>query len=264
MDRQLKPPPVNTSRAFLILLAIALLAVASLGALAMAWSVHQRTTTILKDVREINHRTTTILEELHLISPRDLGHRRLDVRSFVIRNQLSQADHPIVFMGDSITESARLPSSICDRPVVNAGVGASNLGTYAEFAKEIVQNLDAALIVVALGINDAGVELTSDFKQRYLAFVHTVLKHAPKAVLVGIPPIEDGPLKNYFDIEEAQRIDDIIREVAHEEGAEFVDLRAAIKSHPATVDGVHLWARGYKPWLAAITDAIGHALPCSP
>ena len=60
----------------------------------------------------------------------DLESRRLDVRAFMIRSQLARARNPVVIIGDSITEAALLPSSICGHDVVNAGVGCMTVGSY--------------------------------------------------------------------------------------------------------------------------------------
>jgi len=68
---------------------------------------------------------------------------------------LAQAKDPIVFVGDSITESAFLPASFCGHPVVNAGLGGATARTYLQFASSVLSTLKAALIVVAIGTNDA-------------------------------------------------------------------------------------------------------------
>jgi lysophospholipase L1-like esterase len=224
--------------------------------------LHQEQSRLGHGLNDVRRELGDVYREQRLLSPADLGNRRLDVRSFVIRNQLSQSEHPIVFIGDSITESARLPSSICGHSVVNAGIGGAAVSSYAEIARDVVGAIDASLVVIALGTNDAGGKFSEDFNNRYRLLVYTIRQHTPKLVLVGVPPIEDGPLKDYFDAESASHIDEAIREIARLGGDEFVNLRAAITSHRATIDGIHLWSDSYNPWLRAIREAIGRSIPC--
>lgn len=198
-----------------------------------------------------------------MLSSRDLGHDRLDVRSFVIRSQLAQAAHPIVFIGDSITEAARLPSSICGRPVVNAGIGGTQVQNYGEVAADVIAAIsDASLIVIALGTNDAHGKLPPNFREHYLALVRMARERAPNIVLVGVPPIENGAMAALFDAEDLNEINTTISKIAQDQSVEFADVRAAITSPHSTTDGVHLSPEGYKPWLDTITEAIGRSLNC--
>jgi hypothetical protein len=48
-------------------------------------------------------------------------HDHQDVRAYMIKAALADLDQPIVVLGDSITEMARLPETINGHPVVNAG-----------------------------------------------------------------------------------------------------------------------------------------------
>ena len=79
-----------------------------------------------------------LAEQAGIKSPDDLENRRLEVRSFMIRSQLAQAMSPIVIIGDSITEAALLPSSVCGHDVVNAGIGGMTVGSYLPLAKQLL------------------------------------------------------------------------------------------------------------------------------
>lgn len=93
-----------------------------------------------------------LAEQVRVRSPADLERRRLEVRGFMIRSQLAQAKSPIVIMGDSITEAALLPSSMCGRDIVNAGVGGMTVGSYLPLAKQLLAGRRVQSIIVALGI----------------------------------------------------------------------------------------------------------------
>ena len=62
----------------------------------------------------------------------------------------------VVILGDSLTQNARLPTSVCGMPLINAGVSGSRASTFIPFAEEMTAlQLSPALVVVALGLNDA-------------------------------------------------------------------------------------------------------------
>jgi hypothetical protein len=82
--------------------------------------------------------------ELHKARERywKLAHREhihSEVRKFIIKAALAGLDHPIVVIGDSITEMARLPEKIDGRPVVNAGIGGASISDYEAIAPELLE-----------------------------------------------------------------------------------------------------------------------------
>ncbi|MDA9408553.1 SGNH/GDSL hydrolase family protein [Bradyrhizobium sp. CCBAU 45384] len=218
---------------------------------------------MLERLNEQSHVLNGIWLEQRLLSPRDLGNRRLDVRLFVIRDHLSQAGDPIVFIGDSITESASLPSSICGRPVVNAGIGGASVQSYPQIASELLEEMKASLVVIALGTNDASKAMPPNFREQYMQLVHLMQQHAAKIVLAGPPPLGNGHLRTYFNEDTLHRISGLIRDIAAENHFEYVDLETALGADPATIDGVHLWAGGYEPWRTAMSEAIERSLSCA-
>jgi hypothetical protein len=55
----------------------------------------------------------------------------------------------IVIIGDSLTQNARLPASVCGIPLINAGIGGSRASTFIPFAEEMTaRQLSPALIVI--------------------------------------------------------------------------------------------------------------------
>jgi hypothetical protein len=73
----------------------------------------------------------------------------------MIRSQLAQAECSIIVIGDSITEAALFPSSLCGHTIINAGVGGMSVPSYFAIAKQLLPDEPAALIVIALGTNDS-------------------------------------------------------------------------------------------------------------
>ncbi len=207
-------------------------------------------------------------DEIRFSVPTDLGHKHDDVRQFVVRSTIAQTPGAILFVGDSITEAALLPASICGHPVINAGLGGADSGSYLSFAKlTFPADLKSPLIIVALGTNDStsiGAKWGGSLDASYNALADFLETHAEKLLLVGIPPLEmSGALaKSYFDSDFSRKNDAIIRSIALRRSVGFVDLQTAIAGGNLTVDGVHLNPAGYREWLPAIVTAAEKALGC--
>src|SRR5215475_4504301 len=77
-------------------------------------------------------------------------------RQVILHYTFSRSDHPIIVLGDSITEASTLPRSVCDRALVNAGLdGASTASHLGDWLNDVLGGRRATTILVALGTNDA-------------------------------------------------------------------------------------------------------------
>jgi lysophospholipase L1-like esterase len=186
-----------------------------------------------------------------------LAHDHLESRLFVIRSQLVQAGpSSVVFAGDSITEAALLPASVCGRTVVNAGIGGTTAYTYALAVKRLEFQPDA--IVVAIGTNDSRPGEVAEFPDRY-RFLNKILKRRTSILLyVGIPPLENGPRAAELDAVSSDAIERSIRDTA---GRDFIDIRPALPK-PATIDGVHLSSFAQSIWIDTIVKRLKSSLGC--
>jgi lysophospholipase L1-like esterase len=187
-------------------------------------------------------------------------------RQLVLHYTLSRIGDPVIVIGDSIVEASTLPRSICRHSIVNAGLNgastASDLGSWLSLALGAKR---AALIVVALGTNDALVsapESKQIFGDRYGALLTLLSKLTPQLVVLEIPQVEAqgrmtvemqdevmGTIHNY---------NSLLPGLAARNGAAFVALPAMPKPH--TIDGVHLNSGGYLVWEKAIMQAL--AMTC--
>jgi lysophospholipase L1-like esterase len=207
-------------------------------------------------------------DEIRFSVPIDLEHQHNVVRQFMVRSQIAQRPDAILFAGDSITEAALLPGSICGHPVINAGLGGAHTASYLDFAKlTIPPDLKSSLIVVALGTNDStsiGAKWDSPLAPAYSQLVDFLEPHADKLLLVGIPPIEmSGALaKSYFDSDFSRKNSAAIRAIALSRSVDFVDLQTAIVGEHLTVDGIHLTPIAYRQWVPAIVNAAEKTLGC--
>jgi lysophospholipase L1-like esterase len=207
-----------------------------------------------------------LADEIRFSAPADLGHKHTAVRSFIIQSQLAQVNDPIVFIGDSITESAFLPATICGHPVVNAGLGGATTRTYLQFANTVLSTLRARLIVVALGTNDSQIAArkAGPFSESYDMLTGFLKTHAAALVLVGIPPLEmtQTLAREYFDKAASDENDRAINTIAARDSISFADVRSAMNSDHLTVDGVHLSPDGYQGWMTAVSAAVSKTLNC--
>ncbi|WP_035675119.1 SGNH/GDSL hydrolase family protein [Bradyrhizobium liaoningense] len=170
-----------------------------------------------------------------------------DVRQFVIRSQLAQAgDDAVVFVGDSITESALFPEEVCGKAIINAGVGGATASSYADKVLAGVPAFKPSLIVIALGTNDA-LAKNADFARDYERLVDILSTYSETVLLAGLPSVGES-----FDQE--------IRSIAQRKARPFIDLRSE-KEIP-TLDGIHVSPEGYKIWLHSIIGGVRAALHC--
>jgi len=194
----------------------------------------------------------------------DGSHR--SVRQLILHFTLARVDDPIIVLGDSIVEASGLPRSLCGHPVVNAGLsGASTASDLGHWLASALAGKRAALILIALGTNDALTERSRQaFAEAYSTLLTEVAKLTPRVVVLAIPPIEaQGRVAVAARDEVMATIDgynSLLAELAERNGARFAALPAMPEPH--TIDGVHLNAAGYLVWDKAVLQ--GASSVCGP
>ena len=188
-------------------------------------------------------------------------HRHL--RQVVLQYTLSRVEHPIIILGDSITEASTLPRSVCNHPIVNAGLGgASTASDLGAWLNEVLDGRRATAILVALGTNDAlqGRE-QNEFEANYASLLAELKGAADHLGVLGIPAVEvRGRMPAEYQAETMRRIDAFnaaLPALAERGGARFVSLPPM--GAPHTIDGIHLDAAGYAVWDAAILKGVSNA-----
>jgi lysophospholipase L1-like esterase len=182
-------------------------------------------------------------------------------REFVIGLTLARLDDAVVVLGDSIVEASTLPRSICGHPIVNAGIGGTSTESgLVEMLKQALGDKRAALVVVALGSNDAAIpESVERYGANYRSMLSDLLALTPRRAIMAIPPPEPG-------LEQAAKVsiaaidsyNAALPDIAQEARATFIALPAMPAAH--TLDGLHLDASGYAVWDQAILQGIDAAL----
>jgi lysophospholipase L1-like esterase len=168
-------------------------------------------------------------------------------REFVIRTDLAEAKAPILVIGDSITEGARLPREIGGRAVVNGGISGATVEDFERIAPLLVAG-KPSFVVIALGTNGTAESLRTS----YPALLSRLKPLSPHLMAVGVTPQAGAELKNAA-----------IRAAADGAGIHF--FAVALPAGSTRLDGVHLNDAGYRiytPALAAeISDRIGQLSP---
>ena len=184
------------------------------------------------------------------------------IRQFMVYLTLSRFDDPVIVLGDSNVEASTLPQSLCGHAIVNAGLnGASTESELGTWLAEALAGRRTAMIVVALGTNDAvnpAPPSKERFAERYGALLARLSTLSPRLVVLAIPQIETRPRLTAIQSDAARIIDAynaILPDIAGKSGATFAALPAM--SEPHTIDGVHLNAAGYLAWDQAVLQAAG-------
>ena len=163
----------------------------------------------------------------------------------------------VLVLGDSIVERQYI-AHLCGRPVLNAGISGITAGRMSEVAPPIVAAADPALVVVAVGVNNAIVwrATSAVIAQRSLEALLTGLR-GRTLILVGIQPVEPNravprphePWSMYGVAQVRAMMPDLARRF----GASYVPPLAATGNR--TADGIHLTPAAAAEWQAAVERA---------
>jgi lysophospholipase L1-like esterase len=168
-------------------------------------------------------------------------------REFVIRSELAEATAPILVIGDSITEGAKLPREIGGRAVVNGGIDGATVEDFEQMAPALVA-AKPSFVVIALGTNGTAESLRTS----YPALLNRLKSLFPHLIAVGVTPQTGAEQKNAA-----------IKAAADREGIHFFTV--ALPAGSTRLDGVHLNDAGYRIYTSAlaaeISDRVGQRLP---
>lgn len=159
----------------------------------------------------------------------------------------------VLVVGDSITEMTGVPT-LCGRPVLNAGIGATTVADWTGKVAPLVARARAGLVVIALGTNDASRSRAFDADAWRDAVRGLIAEAGDVPVLLVEPPFADEARSN-GDIP-ADRL-----------GAQRAVLRGLVRDGvrlvPATSfaghapDGIHPDRVGRERWRQALAGACG-------
>lgn len=218
---------------------------------------------------EIARAFDVLNRKIDRLLPATVGHEHSDVRRFMIAGHLARTVRPVVVFGDSITEGAILPNTICGHAVVNAGIGGAGVDELVNDAPSLLADKSAALVVIAIGTNDAHVapDREEKFSASYAELLQSLSRIASKIAVASIPAVDPrGELAVAVQIDPSliDRFNLVLPKLAADAGATFIDVHNAVSAGPpATIDGVHLTPGAYDRWDGAMLTGIKKALNCA-
>jgi lysophospholipase L1-like esterase len=178
-------------------------------------------------------------------------------RSEMFRILPASPEHPIVFLGDSITLGCEWRELFGNHLLIlNRGIGGDTSAGVLKRISEVAR-LGPAAVFLMIGTNDAQMlgYSPADTVQNYKAIVDELLHSSPKTSVYveSILPTQ-APRFNRWSDEVNRRT----RQFANGNTVRFIDLRPAflgsnlVLDKRYTYDGIHLNAAGYLVWKRAI------------
>jgi lysophospholipase L1-like esterase len=183
-----------------------------------------------------------------------------DMRTAIAK--MADAKGPFaVIIGDSITQRASLPESVCGVTLINAGITGSRVSSFVPFAEEMAsRGLAPAAIIVALGVTNAYSGYHTEFAASYSLLLDSLPAGSPVA-LATIAPVDlavgEGKNIRPASIDAAN-----LAILAAAKLRNLQSIRLDQLQNVGTVDGVHLSADGYPAWDDAIMTGFKTALNC--
>jgi lysophospholipase L1-like esterase len=170
----------------------------------------------------------------------------------------------VAFAGSSSIRLWDLKKSFPDRNAVNLGFGGSQIPDSTRFAPRLILPLAPRAVVLYAGDNDVAAGRTPEqVRDDFAAFARLIRTELPKTrvLFVAIKP----SLARWKLFERQSAANALVKAVcARDERLVYVDVVPAMldkdgKPDPElfVADGLHLSAKGYEVWTAAVKKALG-------
>jgi lysophospholipase L1-like esterase len=189
------------------------------------------------------------------------------------QEKIAEAPSSIIIVGDSLTEEAPWPNTICGFPVINGGAGGGRTAHMLPLVVEFRRlQYHPAAIVIATGMNDSHKTLWHDqsyeaiFRLTYRAIVQAALNATPNVLLATVTPVVfEAPVGSLIEPAGRDNVNREIREVAAELHLTTIDTDglASIGPEPLTRDGVHFTPKGMQQFIDVVVDTVKSSLRCS-
>lgn len=176
------------------------------------------------------------------------------------------ANHPIVFLGDSITDEGDWSKLFPDLPVENRGIGGdTTLGVLNRLDQVIV--MKPSQIFLMIGTNDLcfgrSISATTSNYRKILNRLHTELPNT-KIYIQSVLPFNDTifPSRSLRTNTNIKQLNIEIKKLAQSYNYPYIDLTPAFSASdgrlPAsyTIDGLHLNDSGYLLWREQIKNLV--------
>ncbi|SHI77797.1 GDSL-type esterase/lipase family protein [Propionispora hippei] len=174
--------------------------------------------------------------------------------------------HPIVFLGDSMTDEGNWSRLFPQYPVLNRGIGGdSTLGVLHRLQQ--VTDLKPAKVFLMIGTNDLCYNRSiPDIMENYQRIIDQVKQKSPetKIYVESVLPFNDElfPARNKRTNSNIKQLNRQIEQLAKNTGCRYLNLVPAFSDSngrlPAvyTTDGLHLNELGYQVWRDQISGQV--------
>jgi lysophospholipase L1-like esterase len=169
----------------------------------------------------------------------------------------------IVFVGSSsIRLWSSLKSDFPGLPVINRGFGGSELADSVHFANRIIMPYKPREVVIYAGGNDLANGKAPEIAfGDFVALFETIHQQLPNARVVFIATAPNP--SRWKLVEKMKRFNSLTRDYCQAHGATFVDVFTLMlgpdglpKPDIYRDDGLHMNAKGYAIWKAALTGCV--------
>jgi lysophospholipase L1-like esterase len=190
----------------------------------------------------------------------------------LINAEAAQSDRVVVMLGDSLTAGTDWS------PLAKGGIQIYNHGVPNDGVKDVVKRLDRTLdlkpglVILQIGVNDLSKHLTTqETIKNHLSLWRMISRARSRPKLLVCSLLTVNP--DRFGEPAAQELNTRILELnehlaraARKEGHMFLDLNGALAGHGNSLgpdltgqDGLHLTAKAYIVWRAALTPYLAEA-----
>lgn len=166
----------------------------------------------------------------------------------------------VIFLGDSHIAGCEWHEVFPSVPVLNRGIAGDHIAGVKNRLPEIFRH-QPAVIAIQVGINDLLFGKTPENIARdYGDLLREILKNSPetKIIAFGLMPANPSVKWIRLDNSRVRQLNDLLRPIALQYGAKFVDLypfvsdAALALDRQYTTDGIHLNGSGYARWIDVI------------
>lgn len=172
----------------------------------------------------------------------------------------------VIFFGNSITQGGDWAKLTGDSTVINRGIGAALVSSLLGRVADVTRRKPSKLFIL-IGINDISKDIPDAvIAAEYRALVDSVRRQSlttkvyVQSILPLNPTVKNFP-QHYDKQEHVVAVNRLLRRVARETGATYVDLWPIVidtNGHldaRLTGDGLHLNRQGYERWVAHLKKA---------
>lgn len=188
---------------------------------------------------------------------------RLRTRYFAMT---SHADHPIVFLGDSITDDGDWKQLFPTLPVENRGIGGDTTLGVLNRLDEVIK-LQPTKIFIMIGTNDLCYDRPIPaIRENYVHILSRLHRELPQTAIYieSVLPFNDTlfPSRALRSNDNILELDHEIKELAALYNDPYIDLTPAFTGADKrllpqyTTDGLHLNPAGYLVWKSAIEELL--------